>query len=158
MDGTNRKIHGFRLLTVGCAVLCGGLLAWYFYGARDREQEICKVKQGGFCREVLDRLRDGRLAIPGNNVLVLPEELASASVDGEVYVAVPESDLLLVVFKTWRGKGHNMEGLLFASRPLRPTDMRLDYYGNSSIVIGPVPLVIDEEVDQNWYKVSYRLD
>jgi hypothetical protein len=89
---------------------------------------------------------------------VLPSDLSAASVDGEVYIFRPFHDQLLVVFKTWRGKGFNMEGYLYAAAPLRPQDTTNDVYGNKIIALGPIDLVLEKQIETNWYQVNYDLD
>ncbi|MGD0262748.1 MAG: hypothetical protein ABSD29_23525 [Verrucomicrobiota bacterium] len=88
----------------------------------------------------------------------LPSVFQAASVGGEIYVSRPSTNQLLVVFKTWRGKGFNMEGFLYAAQPLSGAEITKDYYGHSVIVIGPMELVLEKQLDLNWYRVSYELD
>ena len=88
----------------------------------------------------------------------LPPDLREASVGGEIYVSRPSTNQLLVVFKTWRGKGFNMEGYLYAAKPLSAAEITKDYYGHSVVVIGPMEFVLEKQLDPNWYRVSYKLD
>ena len=88
----------------------------------------------------------------------LPPDLGAASVGGEIYVSRASTNQLLVVFKTWRGKDFNMEGYLYAAKPLSAAEITKDYYGHSVVVIGPIDLVLEKQLDPNWYRVSYKLD
>jgi hypothetical protein len=88
----------------------------------------------------------------------LPSDLREASVDGEIYVSRPSTNQLLVVFNTWRGKGSNMEGYLYAAKPLSTAEISKDYYGHSVVVIGPMELVLEKQLEPSWYRVSYKLD
>jgi hypothetical protein len=69
-----------------------------------------------------------------------------------------------ILFVTWRGKGSNLEGLLFTSR-------RVFYdigSGPTANIIAPsvppaglsavVDVSVESEVRPNWYRVSYRMD
>ena len=88
----------------------------------------------------------------------LPPDLREASLGGEIYVYRPSTNQILVVFKTWRGKGRNMEGYLYAARPISATELSKDYYGDSVVVIDHLELVLGKQPDPNWYRVSYKLD
>ncbi|HEX4646903.1 MAG TPA: hypothetical protein VH598_14970, partial [Verrucomicrobiae bacterium] len=65
---------------------------------------------------------------------------------------------LLVVFKTWQGKGFNMEGYLYAATPLGPQDTSTNAYGSAVITLGSLDLVLGKQVNANWFRVSYNLD
>ncbi len=78
--------------------------------------------------------------------------------DGEIYISRPSTNQLLVVFKTWRGKGLNMEGYFYATKPLSAAEINTDYYGHSVVAVGPMDLVLEKKLDANWYRVSHKLD
>jgi hypothetical protein len=80
----------------------------------------------------------------------LPSDLQKASIDGEIYIFRLSSPQLLVVFKTWQGKGFNMEGWLYATVPLGPHDIAKDAYGRSVITLGPMDLALEKQVNTNW--------
>jgi hypothetical protein len=79
-------------------------------------------------------------------------------VDGEVYVLRSSPGQLVVVFKTWRGKGFNMEGYLYAAKPLTTTEITKDYYARPVLLLGPMELVLEKQLETNWYRVSHKLD
>lgn len=106
---------------------------------------------------VVAGVRDGRIAPDQNGVATLPADLGAASEGGEVLVA-SRNGLLLVAFRTWRGKAFNMRGFLYSSRPLAAAELVKDYYGNNTVAIGPAPLTIDQQIEPNWYAVSRSED
>lgn len=88
----------------------------------------------------------------------LPSDLWAASVDGEVYVYHSSAGKLVVVFKTWRGKGFNVEGFLYTTEPFGSTDITSNSYGHSIFIMNPIELTLEKKINSNWYRVSYRLD
>jgi hypothetical protein len=88
----------------------------------------------------------------------LPSDLQKVSSDGQIYIFRPSPSQLLVVFKTWQGKGFNMEGWLYAAVPFGPHDTSKDAYGKSVVTLGPMDFALEKPVNTNWYHVSYKLD
>lgn len=122
-------------------------------------------------RDVIERVRKGEIkteqekgvAIPEGAVRLpvsaeLPADLRAVSAGGEIYVFRPSTNQLIVVFKTWIGKSFNMEGFLYAAKPLSASEITKDYYGHSVVAIGPMELVLEKRLDPNWYRVGYKLD
>jgi hypothetical protein len=122
-------------------------------------------------RRVIERVQNGEIKtdeekgvkIPSGSIRLpcsaqLPSSLLAATVDGEVYVSRPSAAQLIIVFKTWKGKGFNMVGFLYAAKPLSGAEITKDYYGHSVVVIGPMELVLEKQLDPNWYRVSHKLD
>jgi hypothetical protein len=110
------------------------------------------------CLKSIGYLQQQQMKTNWTGVVQLPAELHKASVDGEILVSSTYSNMFLVVFKTWRGKGSNMEGWLFASRPLIEPDVQKNYYGQKTVTVNGVDLVLGDQFDTNWFEVSYRLD
>ena len=121
--------------------------------------------------QVIARIRSGEIKtdgekgikpLTGNIRLVesasLPADLQKASIDGNIYIFRSSPGQLFVIFKTWRGKGYNMKGWLYAAVPLESRDMINDAYGKSVIELGPMDLAPEKPVDKNWYRVSFNLD
>jgi len=50
-----------------------------------------------------------------------------------------------------------MEGFLYAAKPLS-SEAKKDYYGHDVVNVGPMELVLEKQLDSNWYRVSYKLD
>lgn len=108
--------------------------------------------------QTIIRLQSGVLKPDEDGTVKLPPDLQVASVDGEIYVSRFSTNQIIVVFKTWRGKGNNMEGFLYAVPHVAKAAAKKDYYGKSVISIGPVELALEKQLDANWHKVSYKLD
>jgi len=122
-------------------------------------------------QQVIDRIRAGKIKTdeengikqPGGSVRLpqsasLPSDLSTASSDGEIYIFRPSGGQLLVVFKTWRGKGYNLEGFLYVGHSLGTDDINKDAYGKQIITLGPIDLTLEKQLNPNWYRVSYKLD
>ena len=123
-----------------------------------RERAIERVRNGEIKTE-----QENGLQVPQGSARLscsaqLPHDLQEASLDGLIYVSKPTTNQLIVVFKTWQGKGFNMEGFLYAAKPLSGAGVSKDYYGHSVVIIGPMELVLERQLDPNWYRVSYKLD
>jgi hypothetical protein len=108
--------------------------------------------------QVIERLKTGELKDGNSGIVQLPAQLRAASVDGEVWFSQPNTNQMIVVFKTWNGKGSNMEGFLYSAQPLSEDEIGKDYYGNSVIPIAAIDIVLDHRINPTWYRVSYRLD
>ena len=115
-------------------------------------------KNKALYEQTINRLQSGMMKPDSVGRARLPVELQAASVDGEIYVSQTSTNQLVVVFKTWRGKGNNMEGFLYANPPLGKSATQTDYYGKQAISVGPVELTLEKQIDPNWHKVSYKLD
>ena len=93
-----------------------------------------------------------------SGVIRLPPKFSAASIDGEAVVSTAYTNNFIAVFKTWRGKGSNMEGYLYTSRPLGKSEIHTNYYGDPVLDVNSVDLVLGKQVQSNWYAVSFRLD
>src|SRR5262245_5767889 len=107
---------------------------------------------------VIRRIQSGEIKTTSSVSLPLPSDVQRASVDGEILVLRPGTNQLIVVFKTWRGKGQNMEGYLYAFPTLPTQIVKGGYGGRATVELGPVQLMLDKEVNSNWYRVSHKLD
>jgi hypothetical protein len=121
-------------------------------------QVISRIKSGEIKTD-----EEGGITPPAAGVRLpqsatLPSDLQAASTNGEIYIFRPSRNQLLVVFSTWRGKGFNIEGYLYTAVPLEPQDTSKDGYGKKVITLGPMDLALDEQLNTNWYRVSYKLD
>lgn len=137
-------------MVLGVGILAGGLLLRGGCGDPLRGR-------GEIYARVIEQLQSGRIPVRPDGIAALPSDLQAASKDGQVWVS-SNAGLLLVAFKTWRGKAFNMEGFLFCSRTLTPADVQRDYHGNSTITVGPAELTLEKQIDPQWYRVSRRLD
>ncbi len=116
------------------------------------------MKHKPLYEQTISRLQSGTIRPDSSGRARLPTDLQTASVDGEILVSQPSTNEIVVVFKTWCGKGENMEGFLYANPPLGESATQSDYYGKPVISVGPVEVTLDKEIDPNWHKVSYKLD
>lgn len=146
-----RRVRWVVLVVTATALLAAG-------GCQRRSTPASELaRRRGVYAVIVTGLQKGELVPDASGTVALPKGLIAASVDGQVLVA-SRSDLLLVVFKTWRGKACNMQGFLFASRPLQQADMRKDYYGNNTVLVGPAPLTVSGQLEPNWYLVTRSED
>lgn len=131
------------------------------------EKNMFKGQQSLYV-QVVNRIKTGEIKPdnlqPSNGSVRLPEsaslppDVRNASTDGEIYIFRRPPAQLIIVFKTWRGKGFNMEGYLYAATPLGPQDTSKDAYGKKNLTLGPMNLEIKRQINTNWYQVSYKLD
>jgi hypothetical protein len=117
-----------------------------------RKEEAQKIVTG-VINHTLPADRSGRVK--------LPPSLASASKDGGVYVTRKRNGQILILFPTWQGKGGNVRGYLFCSRPLTKTEENGDALELTYLArLSPEPegVMLQRKVSANWYYVSYGLD
>jgi hypothetical protein len=110
--------------------------------------------------QVLSAIQSGQIdsTSVANDVTQLPPEFRNVTEGGAIYLARSETTNLIVVFPTWRGKGKNVEGHLYSSAGLPNSMLNTNYYGQPAIRVNGLDLTLDERIEANWYKVSYRLD
>src|SRR5436309_1275188 len=152
------------------------LLGWlfrdtliFYWITRDweREKAFDAVSFTHVAHEILSR----KLKETADGIVVLPQEYTSATVDGKVYVTRKSGGLTLLLFTTWRGKGSNLRGYLFCSRPLRTTEIHKDSYNSKTDAVevkGPRPITpspvgevevwLERRINSQWYYVAYGLD
>jgi hypothetical protein len=134
-----------------------------------REQAYDATSFTRVAREILA----GKLKENADGMVVLPQEYASVTADGRVYVTRKSGDLDLLLFPTWRGKGSNLKGYLFCSRPLKATEIQKDFYSQKKDAIqvkGPRPVTpaptpvgdvevwLERRINDQWSYVAYGLD
>jgi hypothetical protein len=115
----------------------------------------------------------GNLKENADGMVVLPQENASVTADGKVYVTHKSGNLGLLLFTTWRGKGSNLKGYLFCTRPLKATEIQKDFYTHKADAIqvkGPRPVTpaptpvgevevwLERRINDQWYSAAYGLD
>lgn len=125
------------------------------------KQNVLDSNRKALYMEVVNRIENGRIAIGENGIADLPPSLVHASVGGRVYARRDVPGNTMVSFNTWIGKGRNMEGYLYAKKPLSSEEIINNYWGDpelKAVEVGPVPLVIERQIDDHWYYVSHRLD
>jgi hypothetical protein len=117
-------------------------------------------------QRIIAAVRNGTLSADRNGQIILPPWLAAASKDGRVYVTHKGNGLRLFLFPTWQGKGGNVRGYLFCSRPLTKSEEKqgaidLAYLARPSPnphMDPPVGAMLERKVSANWYYVSGSLD
>lgn len=144
---------GRQGLLFAVVVILGSIGLLVFSGGK----MVFKLTKAPYMR-VIERLQDGRLKAGKVGDFDLPADVANASFGGTVFMARTGSNELAVVFKTWVGKGRNLEGYLYVARPLTNGEVERDVYGNQVFPGDEIDLVLEEQLGANWYRVSYRLD
>jgi hypothetical protein len=128
-------------------------------------------------QKVVAEVAHGKMKPDGKGAVVLPARYASlsAATSRRIWVTHRGSGLTLILFPTWQGKGSNLAGYLFCSRPLIRADTHPDYYEQKHDAIDltyypypllkPVPggersveVTLDRKVSPAWYEVSHSLD
>src|SRR5947209_20424354 len=88
------------LLAAGCAVLMEDS-----FNQREAEKEVGVVINGA-------------LKADADGEVVLPARCASVSRTGKAYVTHDSNGSPLILFPTWQGKGQNIRGYVYSSRPI----------------------------------------
>jgi hypothetical protein len=154
------------------------LLGWlfrdslvFYWITRDWASE--KVYDAASFTHLAHEIRAGKLKETTAGMVVLPQQYASVTADGRVYVTRKRGDLDLIFFPTWRGKGSNLRGYLFCSRPLNTAELHKDFYSHKTDAIrvnGPRPVIpaptpvgevevwLERKISDQWYSVAYGLD
>lgn len=112
--------------------------------------------------DVVQKVKEGSLKPNKDGVIVVPIKSAEGVVNNEIFVEKRNDGLLLVLFPTKTGRGDDLEGFLYCSRELRPSDYYTVNWGEGGvhkhIDVATRYLLTVERLTPNWYSVSRRLD
>ena len=101
---------------------------------------------------IVQDFQAGKLKPDSRGVIVLPSDLASASLDGRAFVTTNQMAPWLLL-RTWQGKGANMTGCLYApGAPLKPgSEVTLTTDSAGLIVLAEA--TVEEAIGASWYIV-----
>jgi len=118
------------------------------------------MKRGEY-RPVVDAVLSGALAPDSLGVVRLPPDLSKATPRGEVMVD-RRPGLTLILFPTFYGRGNDLQGYLYCSRPLTSLDWYSIDWGSGGvhehIDVGPATMLSWWGGEGTWLKVGRRLD
>lgn len=145
--------RGSMLLILGVVIALGGLgIGWWCtdHPSFDRYSPALAAMQAH--RISVDS--DGRVDFSKDFPGLTPRNFA--------LISWLDDGSFRVVFPTYHGEGAELSGLLYTSRPLREDDTRLRlsavHFDQHVIQVGSYPsLLLDKKLNDNWYRVSYKL-
>ncbi|MBV9868875.1 MAG: hypothetical protein JO316_26310 [Abitibacteriaceae bacterium] len=109
---------------------------------------------------IVQQIQQGVLTANKAGVVRLPAAFSELAPRGEVYAERKADGRLFVLFPTWYGRGADMEGYLFCSQALRPSDYYAVNWGagrvQSHIDVAGRDMLTVEPYKPNWY--TRRLD
>lgn len=95
--------------------------------------------------EVVKRVQSGEIKPDVAGVVVLPQKLSRASVDGRAYVSSSSTSGQLIAFKSMSGKNFG-GGVLYAEKDLNKDSV--------NIQVGPLALAVRGKIGEHWYRVG----
>ena len=111
---------------------------------------------------VVEGLQSGQFPIPINGVFLLPQLLAGLTPKDEVFVERKSDGSLFMLFPTWYGRGNDLEGFLYCTRELKPSDYYFIDWGpggkQQHIDVAGRDMLTVRTFRSHWYRVSRRLD
>jgi hypothetical protein len=111
---------------------------------------------------VLRDLRDGKLTRAAAGRVRLPAKYQELTARDEVFVEEKSDGRLFVLFPTWYGRGDDMDGWLYCSGELRPSDFYTLDWGTRGkhrhIDIAGRKMLSVTEDRPHWYWFTRRLD
>jgi hypothetical protein len=115
--------------------------------------------------QIITDVSSGKLIPDSTGRVYLPQQYASASCDGSVYVTRGAKGELFVYFPEYRGKGANSSGLLYSSVPIPVPSSSFYIYAGDSFPPSPpgtrvkkVPMNISEQKSPNFFTAFFSLD
>ena len=91
--------------------------------------------------------------------LDLPSSFRSLATDGKVDAVVLSDGRIILLFKTSIGWKGNWSGFIYASSPLKSSEMGKDYYGRPKLmIVGLQDHFVEQKVDDQNFKVSFDLN
>jgi len=129
---------GFALLAVGCS------------------------SGSGKYEPVVTDIQSGALVIHTNGAVRLSGKFDGLTPDDQIFVEKKPDGSLFVLFPTWYGRGNDLDGVLYCSRDLLPSDYYTIAWGSGGkqqhIDVGGRDMLTVHDYKPHWYKVSRRLD
>jgi hypothetical protein len=111
---------------------------------------------------VVQGIQSGQLSAPTNGIFRLPQSLAGLTPKGDVFVERRSDGGLFVLFPTWYGRGSDLEGFLYCTRELEPSDYYSIDWGaggkGQHIDIAGRDMLTVQDYRAHWYRVTRRLD
>lgn len=122
----------------------------------------CRMNSVSKYQTVVQQIEQGSLTANDAGVIQLPESLKNLAPRGEVYIERKPDNRLLILFPTGYGRGNDIEGYLYCSESLQPSDYYQIEWGaggvGNHIDVAGWDMLTTENLQPNWYKVSRRLD
>lgn len=110
----------------------------------------------------VQKIRDGLLKPDRAGTIHLPAEFKGMTPRNEVYVEQKADGRLLILFPAAYGRGKDIEGYLFCSANLLPSDFYAIDWGKGGIIqhinVAGWDMLTVENHGTNWYRVTRRLD
>ena len=111
---------------------------------------------------IVQAIHSGTLAIPTNGVVTISPNFSGLTARNEVYVEKKADGRLLILFPTKYGRGDDLEGYLYCSGKLQPTDYYTIDHGSGGrhqyLDVAGRKMLTVKYYKANWHLVSRRLD
>jgi hypothetical protein len=149
-----RTRQAAKLMLILCVVviLASSYLWWQFYGTPplNRYDSVLVA----FKNHSIPTTEDGRVD--------LAKQFPGVTGHNDAYITYREDGTFIVMFPTYYGKGSEITGLLYTSRPLTDEDTHARisaiHFDQKLVAAGSYAnLLLDKRINANWYQVSYRM-
>jgi hypothetical protein len=111
---------------------------------------------------VMRDIQAGTLVIPASGIVQLPRRFAGLTPRSEVFAAKKADGRLFILFPTWYGRGNDLEGYLYCSGVLQPSDYYTTDWGaggkHRHLKIAGRDMLTIRDYKPHWYSVTRRLD
>ena len=111
---------------------------------------------------VVLQIQKGILTANKSGIVRLPKSFVGLTPRGEVYAERKPDGRLFVLFPTWYGRGADIEGYLYCSQPLYPSDYHSIDWGSGGvhdqIDVAGHKMLTAKPYKSNWYSITRRLD
>ena len=105
---------------------------------------------------------DGTIAVDENGKCTI--DAKNNIVDNVAYVTTQPGGSRLILFRTWRGKGSNLRGILYTDGPPLKVGSQVEVLtfcpveAAGGLLIGQADVSIDSAIAKTCYRVSFSLD
>jgi hypothetical protein len=156
---TNRRAWLMSAFLPGVVLVGVGVIVGYCLFASSEEGGFWGLSPPLILRqqsytEVIRQIESGRLPI-ANHVVNLPPDYKSVA--RKVYAERRADGRLFVLFVTWRGRGADVNGYLYCSRPLRPADFCVGPGGHEQLNACGIDDLGPVHIRGPWYYICRRL-
>ena len=103
--------------------------------------------------QIAEDFEAGKLKPDAQGVIRLPAELIEASIDGRAFVTTNQSMDVWLLLRSWRGKGGNLTGYLYAPGAPLTVGSEVPLITDAAGVVVSAHCTVQKSIGASWYLV-----
>ena len=157
-----RKHFSWGCWTIILSALVGGVAAFYFVLPSTDMGGLFGLKPPLFAKraqylEIVEATKSGKLRPDANGIISLKGQFEGATKESKVFWERRPDGREFFIFPVWYGRGMDLQGFLFTTSPLVPSDY-YQAYGYPVITVCHLSVLNVTPQGGAWYWVIRRMD